>query len=130
LAWPRSERIGNGCGSSKVVRVMSIESVWVFHGSRATFASGVFTSRAAAEAWIARVQASGTLTRYPLDISVYDWAVERGYFEPTKAQHRAPEFIQGFSCASLEHEHYEDGRRPGGDGEDGGGRGQSGPAGI
>jgi len=69
----------------------------------------VFTSRNLAEEWIKRHSLSGTLTRYPLDISVYDWAITRNLFEPKKDEHRKPEFVGRFSSASQEHYHFETG---------------------
>lgn len=54
------------------------QGVWVFNGKRAIFPSGVFTSRENAEAWINEYGLEGTLTLYPLDQSVYDYAVENG----------------------------------------------------
>ncbi len=88
-----------------------IETVWVFCGARSQFPSGVFTTLDAAEVWIRRSRLTGTLTRYPLDQSAYDWAVSRGYFRNTKPEHSSPEFIGRFSAANQEHYHYEDGRR-------------------
>ena len=86
-----------------------MQTVWIFTGPRAQFPSGVFTSREAAERWIRPHRLSGTLTAYPVDVGVYDWAVSVGHFAPTRNDQRAPEFIQRFSSASQEHYHYEDG---------------------
>ena len=86
-----------------------IPTVWVFNGARSNFPSGVFTSRSSAESWIRKYALSGTLTRYPLDMSVYDWAVSRTFFEPKKDEQRTPEFIGRFSSASQEHYHFENG---------------------
>ena len=83
--------------------------VWVFVGVKAQFPSGVFTQREAAEAWIHQNQLSGTLTAYPLDIGTFDWAINRGYFKPKRADQLSAEFIQRFSSASQEHYHYEKG---------------------
>jgi hypothetical protein len=88
-----------------------IETVWVFNGSRSQFPSGVFTTLEAAEAWIRRYGLTGTLTRYPLDQSAYDWAISRSYFRSTKPEHNSPEFIGRFSEANQEHYHYENGSR-------------------
>jgi 3-isopropylmalate/(R)-2-methylmalate dehydratase small subunit len=85
-------------------------SIWVFNGERSSFPSGVFSTRDAAEAWIARHRLTGTLTRYPLDTGVYDWAVSRGHFRPAREHQRSPEFIARFSSASQDHEHFEHGR--------------------
>lgn len=86
-----------------------VPSVWVFNGARANFPSGVFTTKELATAWIAKHKLSGTLTRYPLDQGVYEWALERGYFKPKRDDQKTAEFIGRFSAAHQEHYHYEDG---------------------
>jgi hypothetical protein len=86
-----------------------MNTVWVFTGERANFPSGVFTSRTAAERWIGEHGLSGTLTAYPLDTGIYEWAASNGYFRPSRDEHRTAEFIGRFSSASLEHYHYENG---------------------
>ncbi|MCL2310621.1 MAG: hypothetical protein FWC42_10230 [Proteobacteria bacterium] len=83
--------------------------VWVFNGEKAQFPSGVFTQRELAERWIQRHGLSGTLTAYPMDVGIYDWAISKGYFTPKRDDQRSAEFIQRFSSASLEHHHYEHG---------------------
>lgn len=87
-------------------------AVWVFSGvsqGRFTFPGGVFTDRGMAEEWIERHKLSGTLTRYPLNTGVYDWAIARGAFAPKRPHHISAEFIGTFSSASQEHYHYEQG---------------------
>ena len=88
-----------------------MQTVWIFTGPRAQFPSGVFTSREAAETWLSSHKLSGTLTAYPVDVGVYDWAVAGGHFAPNRDDQRSPEFIQRFSSATQEHYHYEDGHR-------------------
>ena len=87
-----------------------VTTVWVFNGARSNFPSAIFSTRVDAEAWIDRFKLTGTLTRYPVDTSAYEWAVERGYFSVTKDEHRSPLFIGKFSSGSQEHYHYEDGK--------------------
>lgn len=87
----------------------SIQWIWVFKGEKGTFPSGVFASRSSAIDWIKNRSLSGTLTRYPVGISVYDWAVDSGHFIPkTKAQ-QSPQFVGSFSSAYLEHYHFQSG---------------------
>lgn len=83
------------------------QSVWVFNGARANFPSGVFTSKEVAERWILKNNLVGTLTRYPLDSSAYDYAIANGWFQPKEPRHSEPEFIQRFTSACQEHHHYE-----------------------
>lgn len=85
--------------------------VWVFNGEGSAFPSGVFSTRADAERWIALHSLSGTLTRYPVDTGIYDWAVGRGTFKADKPV--TPTFIGRFSSAYQEHYHYDDGLRNG-----------------
>lgn len=85
------------------------KSVWLFQGEQARFASAVFSDRAKATAWIASNDASGILTEYPMDISVYDWAVENEFFVPKKEHHQTSAFKQNFTSASQAHYHFKNG---------------------
>jgi hypothetical protein len=84
-------------------------TVWVFHASNGTFASAVFTSFEDANAWISQHKLSGTLTEYPVGISLYDWAIKHGFFKPDKESHFSPAFIGRFTSAHLQHYHYSEG---------------------
>jgi hypothetical protein len=57
-------------------------TVWVFNGAPSSFPSAVFRTKELADAWISKHKVTGTLTRYPFDQGVYEWALERGYFTP------------------------------------------------
>ena len=83
------------------------EGVWVFHGMGGRFTSGVFTSKEKAEQWIEHHGLTGVLTLYPLDVGVYDWALEKQLFTPKKPEHTQAEFIQKFTTASQDHYHYD-----------------------
>lgn len=85
--------------------------VWIFVGANAHFPSGVFGSPYRAEEWITRHRLTGTLTRYPVDIGIYEWAIENQHFTPKTEEQRSPAFIGRFTSATLEHWHYEDGSR-------------------
>jgi hypothetical protein len=87
----------------------AIRSVWVFNGEGARFPSGVFTSRDLAGAWIERNRLSGILTEYPLDVGVFEWAVQNGLFLPKPAHEQSPKFIGGFTSAHMDHVHFEAG---------------------
>ena len=50
---------------------------------------------------------NGCLTRYPLGEGIYDFAMRMEYFTPKKEYQFKSKFISKFSCASLEHYHYE-----------------------
>jgi len=90
------------------------DSVWVFHGAKGRFAGAVFSRLTDAEAWIGKHGLTGVLTAYPLNVGVYDWSVEKGFFAPKKPDHSKAEFIGSFSSGSQEHYHYEGGVRQGG----------------
>lgn len=85
------------------------DSVWVFNGARSTFPSGVFKSKALAEEWIQKHSLTGTLTHYPLDVGMYEFAIETNRFSPKKPHHTTSEFIGQFSGGGLDHFHYEGG---------------------
>jgi hypothetical protein len=87
--------------------------VWIFNEEGAAFPGAVFSSKAIAESWIAKHRLSGTLTLYPVDEGVYDLFVAQGWFKPKRPEHLEPAFIGGFTQASQDHEHYEEGRRLG-----------------
>ena len=88
--------------------------IWVFLGSRGT-PSGVFTTIDKAQAWIQGNRLSGTLTALPVDESCFDWAVRLDVtnLKPEKLATKQddPDFIANFLTASLEHYHYDGGKR-------------------
>lgn len=84
-------------------------SVWIFLGESSHWPSGVFSSREAAERWVAGHRLTGMVTEYPVDVGVYDWAVASGRFRPGRPWHSSPEFIGGFTTAAQEHGHFTDG---------------------
>jgi hypothetical protein len=87
-----------------------MKTVWVFNGPRGAFPSAVFSTREVAEEWIVGERLSGTLTEYPIDVSVFDWAIANGFFVPKKDGDRTSDFIQKFSSAAQEHFHYLEGQ--------------------
>jgi len=85
--------------------------VWIFHGQGGRFASGVFLSLSKAEDWIKNHKLTGLLTEYPVDEGVYDWALKNDWFEVKKPNQAESTFIQGFTSASQEHFHFENGEK-------------------
>jgi hypothetical protein len=85
-----------------------MDAVWIFNGG-SDFPAAVFSTRERAEAWIAEHQLTGCLTKEPVDVGVYEWAISVGAFAPKRPEHAAPDFVGRFSSASMEHCHYEDG---------------------
>ena len=88
-----------------------MESVWVFNGIQSPFPSGVFSTAELADEWISRNGLTGTLTEYPVDIGMYDYAISMCYFEPRKPEHTTPLFIGKFSSGGIGQIHYEDGKK-------------------
>ena len=88
-----------------------LNEIWVFNGANGQFPSGVFSSQEQAEVWIAKYRLTGVLTQYPIDVGVYDWAIQSGFFKPKEEREKTSQFIQRFSSASQEHFHYEDGQK-------------------
>ena len=102
---------------------MDGDTVWVFNGAGGQYPSGVFRTLDDAEAWIARESLTGCLTQYPVGISVLDWALAKGFFDPEPKPGRAdkladPAWVGRFSSASAPHYHYEGGSRPGANEDD------------
>lgn len=87
-----------------------IKTVWVFHGAKARFSSGVFSSLDKAADWIRKNKLSGLLTEYQLDESPYDWAIINNFFEVKRADQTESDFIQKFTSASQKHYHFENGK--------------------
>lgn len=92
-----------------------MESVWIFNKNNAAFSGGVFSQLELAEKWIKDNSLTGILTKYPLDQGVFDWAVENNMhnikLEKVAEKSKQPNFIGGFTSASQEHYHYENGIR-------------------
>ena len=91
--------------------MIEAERVWVFNGGKGDFPGGIFTELDRAEQWIEQHGLTGTLTAYPLDTGVYEWAIAKGLFRPVEPHQATSHFIGRFTSASMEHHHYEDGRR-------------------
>ncbi|WP_422655549.1 DUF7710 domain-containing protein [Lentzea sp.] len=74
-------------------------TIWIFHGDRARYAAGAFTTREAGLAWAAEHYVSGILTEYPIG-GAYDVAVAEGRFTPTRPHHGTPDHVAGSRRAS------------------------------
>lgn len=86
-----------------------MKEVWVFNGAEGRFPSGVFENKSDAEIWIKTNSLTGILTKYPVGISAYDWAIMNGHFKVKSDRDSSPLFIQRFSSAAQEHMHFENG---------------------
>lgn len=84
--------------------------LWTFQGDGADSANGIFSTKDLAEKYIKEYSLSGMLIKLPLNVSVYQWAIDMGYFNPTKDYMKSSQFIQQFNSGYLEHYHYQDGK--------------------
>ncbi|NLU81088.1 hypothetical protein HCA58_22625 [Micromonospora sp. HNM0581] len=84
-------------------------TVWIFHGDRARYASGVFDTLDAGLAWAAEHQVTGILAEYA-NGGAYDAAVSEGRFTPSKAHHGTADHVAAFG-PGLRHIHLTEGRR-------------------
>lgn len=89
--------------------MIEIKEVWIFNGENSRFPSAVFQAKEDAIEWIKKHGLTGVLTRYPVGVSVYDWAIDSGNFKVKSEKDSAPEFIGRFSSSAQEYMHFEDG---------------------
>lgn len=90
--------------------MVDYEGIWVFTGGKSGFPAGLFRDLEKAEAWIRDHGLSGTLTKYPVDVGLFAWAIDQGLFSPKKDFDRAA-MAADFTCPSLDQHRYERGRR-------------------
>ena len=83
--------------------------MYVFIGEESHFPAGIFTTLENAEGWIKKYSLTGILNIYPVDIGLYDWAIAKDFFTVKNDYQKESRFIQRFTCASMEHFHYENG---------------------
>ncbi|MCW3841995.1 hypothetical protein ONA70_17995 [Micromonospora yasonensis] len=84
-------------------------TVWIFHGDRARYASGVFDTLDTGLAWAAEHQVTGILAEYA-NGGAYNVAVSEGRFTPSKTHHGTADHVAAFG-SGLRHIHLTDGRR-------------------
>ncbi|MGL4595489.1 MAG: DUF7710 domain-containing protein [Thermoguttaceae bacterium] len=92
-----------------IISMMTSEAtdwIWVVTGG-GIFPCACFSSLEKAEDWIRVNSVTCTVTQYPLNKSLYDYALSKGYFKPKKEYQFLPKFKAKFSSASAEHYHYE-----------------------
>jgi hypothetical protein len=83
-----------------------LTEVWIFNGGETGLPVAVFVSREQAEECIERLELSGLLTKYPVGITVYEWA-EKNDLLPRKRSNLCP---TDFTTGALEHYHYRKGK--------------------
>lgn len=85
--------------------------LYIFMGEGARFPSGTFTTLENAEQWIRKHSLSGVLGQYPVDEGLYDWAIEENLFTIKNEHQKEAGFIQRFTCAAIDHFHFENGEQ-------------------
>lgn len=86
--------------------MLNIESIFVFNGHNSNFSSAVFSSFDQAKYWIKSHELNGTLTEYPIDYPIYNWAIDKGFFTPKSENQKSSKFIASFSSAYQKHWHF------------------------
>ena len=86
-----------------------MESIYVFMGKGATMPTAIYTTFEDACTWVASSAVSGILYKLPMNVSLYDWVIAKGYSTPKKEYQKQPRFIEKFSSAYVEHWHFENG---------------------
>lgn len=87
-----------------------INEMYVFIGEGSNFPAGIFTTLDNAKEWIEKYSLSGILNKFPIDMGIYDWAVKEDLFSIKRQYQKESAFIQTFTCASMEHFHFENGK--------------------
>ncbi len=80
--------------------------IWVFNGDHGQFPSAIFREKNDAIQWIQDNSLSGILTRYPVDVPLFDWAIENGFFTPKNELQQGAKTKANFSSSHLEHYHF------------------------
>jgi len=88
---------------------LAAAEVWIFVGDTGRFPSAVFERVEDARQWIRTNNLTGTLTLYPLNQGVFDWALANSHFELKAGRAATPSLVQNFSSAYQEHYHFEAG---------------------
>lgn len=89
---------------------MNQSSVFLFKAENAVFTSAVFTSFKLAQSWIYQNSLSGLLIEYPVNISTYDWAIQKGYFKVRNMIDISPVFMGSFVSAYQIQWHFRHGK--------------------
>lgn len=91
------------------------KTIWLFNGPINLLSGGIFEELEIAEKWIDKNSLTGMLTKYPINIGVFDWAELEGLITMTKEElierRKEPNFIGSFTIAFMTHYHYKDGKR-------------------
>lgn len=87
---------------------MNLEYIWVIQSNSDRNIIGCFIQKELAEQFIQQHQLQCSLVQMPIDISVYDWVIQKGYWQPKSDLQKSAKFIEKFSSAYLKHEHFKE----------------------
>lgn len=82
------------------------EYVWIFLGAGGWMPSGVFSDYYSAVDWIIKYSLSGYLGKFPVDIGVFDWAIQKEIHVPSEDDR-----IEIFGMETVPYERYYQGEK-------------------
>ena len=83
--------------------------LWVFLGIDSDFPAAVFSERDKAESWINRYKLNGNVILYPVDITLYDRAIQNNYISGDNPEVSTKEFISNYTPDRLKQLVYQEG---------------------
>ena len=80
--------------------------IWLIQSSENLNVIGCFMRKHEAETYIFENNLKCMLTKYPINMSVYDWAIQNNFWQPKNDLQKNSKFRAKFNSAYLEHDHY------------------------
>ncbi|CEI53121.1 hypothetical protein [Acinetobacter bereziniae] len=85
---------------------MNDDYIWVIQSSENLNIIGCFIQKNEAEKYIFENKLKCILIKYPVNITVYDWVIQKEFWQPKNNLQKNSKFRARFSSAYLKHEHY------------------------
>ena len=83
-----------------------MQFIWLIQGTEKQNIIACFEEKEVAEAFIHQQQFKCILMQFPVNISVYDWMIEKQYFKPKTDLEQSKRFKERFRSSYLPHEHF------------------------
>ena len=83
-----------------------MQFIWIIQANKSRNIVGCFETQQAAEAFIHLHKIPCILQKIPVNIAIYDWVIQQGYWQPKYESQKTTPFIAQFNSAYLQHEHY------------------------
>lgn len=80
--------------------------IWIIQSSENLNVIGCFIQKSEAERYIIEHKLQCILTKYPVNMTVYDWVIKEDFWQPRNDLQKNSKFREKFTSAYLEHEHY------------------------